>query len=140
MSANTFTPLSPLLLDTWDSSIGVERAASFASTSSFASTPLQPVPRCPTCETSSGSGPGERGFMSGPMERFVSGPLNSDPIEKGHEKKVQQNIFPNNGRVKSKKRFIVDFKEAISRMFRTKKLVKRGSGVGVKEPRWVSWS
>lgn len=125
VSANTSTPLSPLLLDTWGSSIGVERAASFASTASFASAPLQPL---------FGSGPGEGGFMSGPMERLVSGPLNSDPIEKGHERKVQQNIFPNKGRVKSMKRFIVDFKEAISRMFRTKKLVKRGSGVGVKEP------
>ncbi|XP_048231705.1 protein phosphatase 2C 32 isoform X2 [Ricinus communis] len=58
-----------------------EPAASFESTSSFAAIPLQPVPRC--------SGP-LNGFMSGPLERsFASGPLEkgsgfmSGPIEKG---------------------------------------------------------
>ncbi|XWS36003.1 hypothetical protein CRYUN_Cryun20dG0044600 [Craigia yunnanensis] len=58
-----------------------EPAASFASTSSFAAIPLQPIPR--------GSGP-LNGFMSGPLERgFASGPLDreggfmSGPIEKG---------------------------------------------------------
>uniref|UniRef100_A0A5B6ZDB7 PPM-type phosphatase domain-containing protein n=1 Tax=Davidia involucrata TaxID=16924 RepID=A0A5B6ZDB7_DAVIN len=58
-----------------------EPAASFESTSSFAAIPLQPVPR--------GSGP-LNGFMSGPLERgFASGPLDraggfmSGPIEKG---------------------------------------------------------
>ncbi|XP_010512816.1 PREDICTED: protein phosphatase 2C 32-like [Camelina sativa] len=60
----------------------LEPAASFESTSSFASIPLQPVPR-------GGSGP-LNGFMSGPLERgFASGPLDrnngfmSGPIEKG---------------------------------------------------------
>ncbi|KAL4378230.1 hypothetical protein GQ457_02G001710 [Hibiscus cannabinus] len=59
----------------------LEPAASFESTSSFAAIPLQPVPRC--------SGP-LNGFMSGPLERgFASGPLDkvggfmSGPIEKG---------------------------------------------------------
>ncbi|XP_039062604.1 protein phosphatase 2C 32-like isoform X2 [Hibiscus syriacus] len=58
-----------------------EPAASFESTSSFAAIPLQLVPR--------GSGP-LNGFMSGPLERgFASGPLDkvvgfmSGPIEKG---------------------------------------------------------
>uniref|UniRef100_A0A2P2LMY2 Protein phosphatase 2c n=1 Tax=Rhizophora mucronata TaxID=61149 RepID=A0A2P2LMY2_RHIMU len=58
-----------------------EPAASFESTSSFAAIPLQPVPR--------GSGP-LNGFMSGPLEKvFASGPLDkssgfmSGPIEKG---------------------------------------------------------
>lgn len=60
----------------------LEPAASFQSTSSFASISLQPVPR-------GGSGP-LNGFMSGPLERgFASGPLDrtngfmSGPIEKG---------------------------------------------------------
>ncbi|VVB03559.1 unnamed protein product [Arabis nemorensis] len=60
----------------------LEPAASFESTSSFASIPLQPLPR-------RGSGP-LNGFMSGPLERgFASGPLDinngfmSGPIEKG---------------------------------------------------------
>uniref|UniRef100_A0A1J3DP41 Protein phosphatase 2C 32 n=1 Tax=Noccaea caerulescens TaxID=107243 RepID=A0A1J3DP41_NOCCA len=60
----------------------LELAASFESTSSFASIPLQPVPR-------GGSGP-LNGFMSGPLERgFASGPLDrnsgfmSGPMEKG---------------------------------------------------------
>ncbi|CAH8387005.1 unnamed protein product [Eruca vesicaria subsp. sativa] len=60
----------------------LEPAATFESTSSFASIPLQPVPR-------GGSGP-LNGFMSGPLERgFASGPLDrnngfmSGPIEKG---------------------------------------------------------
>ncbi|XP_010544907.1 PREDICTED: protein phosphatase 2C 32 [Tarenaya hassleriana] len=59
----------------------LEPAASFESTSSFAAIPLQPIPR--------GSGP-LNGFMSGPLERgFASGPLDrnngfmSGPIEKG---------------------------------------------------------
>ncbi|GLT44809.1 hypothetical protein SLA2020_186860 [Shorea laevis] len=58
-----------------------EPAASFESTSSFAAIPLQPAPR--------GSGP-FNGFMSGPLERvYASGPLDrgagfmSGPIEKG---------------------------------------------------------
>ncbi|KAG5395519.1 hypothetical protein IGI04_017333 [Brassica rapa subsp. trilocularis] len=60
----------------------LEPAATFESTSSFASIPLQPLPR-------GGSGP-LNGFMSGPLERgFASGPLDrnngfmSGPIEKG---------------------------------------------------------
>ncbi|KAG2327342.1 hypothetical protein Bca52824_010070 [Brassica carinata] len=60
----------------------LEPAASFESTSSFASIPLQPLPR-------RGSGP-LNGFMSGPLERgFASGPLDrnngfmSVSIEKG---------------------------------------------------------
>ncbi|CAJ2628934.1 unnamed protein product [Trifolium pratense] len=59
----------------------LEPAASFEGTASFAAIPLQPVPR--------GSGP-LNGFMSGPLERgYASGPLDrsggfmSGPIEKG---------------------------------------------------------
>lgn len=58
-----------------------EPAASFESTASFSSIPLQPVPR--------GSGP-LNGFLSGPLERgFASGPLErgvgcmSGPLDRG---------------------------------------------------------
>ena len=58
-----------------------EPAASFESTSSFAAIPLQPVPRGSGPLNSFMSGPLERGFASGPLQRgsgFMSG-----PIEKG---------------------------------------------------------
>lgn len=107
VSANTSTPLSTCLADLGDSSV-VERAASFASSTSFASIPLQPVPRCSTCGLVPGSSPIERGFMSGPMERgFVSGPIDSDPIEKGCEQ--LQRVKP-----KKRRRWINILKKVIS--------------------------
>ncbi|PRQ43268.1 putative protein-serine/threonine phosphatase [Rosa chinensis] len=89
VSANTFTPPSTTLYDLYpDSSGGLDRAARFESSTSFASIPLQPVPRNPGLP---GSGPAERGFLSGPIERgFMSGPIDrlvcSGPIEKQSEK------------------------------------------------------
>ncbi|OAY83455.1 putative protein phosphatase 2C 4 [Ananas comosus] len=80
ISANASTPLSTSLFllppasSSSDSGVGGGGGA-FESSDSFASVPLQPVPRF-----SSGplSGPiaGDRGFLSGPIERgFLSGPL-----------------------------------------------------------------
>ncbi|XP_004302720.1 PREDICTED: probable protein phosphatase 2C 23 [Fragaria vesca subsp. vesca] len=89
VSANTFTPLSTTLYDLYPDSSGVlDRAARFESSTSFASIPLQPVPRNSGCP---GSGSAERGFLSGPIERgFLSGPIDrlvcSGPIEKQSEK------------------------------------------------------
>ncbi|XP_050381061.1 probable protein phosphatase 2C 23 [Argentina anserina] len=89
VSANTFTPLSTTLYDLCPDISGViDRAARFESSTSFASIPLQPVPRNPGLP---GSGNAERGFLSGPIERgFMSGPIDrlvcSGPIEKQSEK------------------------------------------------------
>lgn len=89
VSANTFTPLSTTLFDLCPDSSGVlDRAAKFESSTSFASIPLQPVPRNQGFPS---SGPIERGFLSGPIERgFMSGPIDrlvySGPIEKQSEK------------------------------------------------------
>lgn len=58
-----------------------EPAASFMSTSSFAAIPLQPVPRCSGPLNGFMSGPLERGFASGPLDR--AGGFMSGPIEKG---------------------------------------------------------
>ncbi|KAK8980918.1 hypothetical protein V6N11_059611 [Hibiscus sabdariffa] len=68
----------------------LEPAASFESTSSFAAIPLQPVPRSSGPLNGFMSGPLERGFASGPLDKvggFMSGPIDkgvmSGPIEKG---------------------------------------------------------
>ncbi|XP_062094829.1 probable protein phosphatase 2C 4 [Humulus lupulus] len=87
VSANTFTPLSTSLIDMYpDTSGNFDKAASFESSTLFASIPLQPVPRL-SFHGAPVSGPIERGFMSGPIERgFASGPIDrglySGPIEK----------------------------------------------------------
>ncbi|KAB1224103.1 putative protein phosphatase 2C 4 [Morella rubra] len=141
VSANTSTPLSTSLLDLGGSS-AVDRAASFASSTSFASIPLQPIPRCSTSGLTLASGPIERGFMSGPMERgFVSGPLDrgvySGPIEEGRDSRTKGGRGYRS-RVKSKKRsLIIIFKKVISStIFRGHKSIVapvKGS-VNVKEP------
>ncbi|KAL2899765.1 putative protein phosphatase 2C 4 [Bienertia sinuspersici] len=102
ISANTSTPLSTaLLLDDYTSTT-MDRASSFESSSSFASVPLQPIPRnlinsgpLPLGRNSgSCSGLIERGFLSGPIERGVlSGPID------------QQKINPKLERIKSKYEF-----------------------------------
>ncbi|KAF8395119.1 hypothetical protein HHK36_019060 [Tetracentron sinense] len=97
VSANTYTPLSTAFVDLYSYN-SLDRAAAFESSTSFASMPLQPVPRClmnsgPLSGNFGGimgSGPIERGFLSGPIERgFMSGPLDrglfSGPIEKGFD-------------------------------------------------------
>lgn len=96
VSANTSTPLSTAFMDLY--SYGCfDRAAAFESSTSFASLPLQPIPKnlMGSGQFSGNlggggfatSGPIERGFMSGPIERgFMSGPIDrglfSGPIEK----------------------------------------------------------
>ncbi|KAL0417850.1 UNVERIFIED_CONTAM: putative protein phosphatase 2C 23 [Sesamum radiatum] len=83
VSANTSTPLSTSLLDLYSYN-SIDRASAFEGSTSFASIPLQPIPRNSSIHSgplfNSGlipsSGPIERGFMSGPIERaFMSGPL-----------------------------------------------------------------
>lgn len=59
----------------------LEPAASFEGTSSFAAIPLQPIPRGSGPLNSFMSGPLERGFASGPLDR--GGGFMSGPIEKG---------------------------------------------------------
>ncbi|CDY71801.1 BnaCnng74580D, partial [Brassica napus] len=72
VSANAATPLSTSLYDPYGH---IDRAAAFESTTSFASIPLQPIPRS-SGPIVPGSGPLERGFLSGPIERgFMSGPI-----------------------------------------------------------------
>lgn len=90
VSANTSTPLSTAFMDLY--SYGCfDRAAAFESSTSFASLPLQPIPKAFSGNFGGAgfpsSGPLERGFMSGPIERgFMSGPIDrglfSGPIDK----------------------------------------------------------
>ncbi|KAK9723745.1 hypothetical protein RND81_05G022500 [Saponaria officinalis] len=87
ISANASTALSTTIVLDTAFPFTTERASSFASSPSFASVPLQPIPRSsfinsgpiPTVQHSGSvlaSGPVERGFLSGPIERgFTSGPL-----------------------------------------------------------------
>lgn len=96
LSANTSTTSSTSLNDTLCSnSSGLDRASTFESSDSFASLPLQPVPRGSGVLSSSGySGPIERGFLSGPIERgFLSGPIDpasfySGPFDKEKDKDI----------------------------------------------------
>ncbi|KAL5710855.1 putative protein phosphatase 2C 4 [Ranunculus cassubicifolius] len=78
VSANTSTPLSTSCVDLYSYN-SFDRAAAFESSNSFASIPLQPVPRFNFDSMGAGSGLIEKGFLSGPIERgFISGPL--DPV------------------------------------------------------------
>ncbi|GFZ18012.1 pol-like 5 [Actinidia rufa] len=99
VSANTSTPLSTAFVDLYSYN-SIDRASAFESSTSFASIPLQPIPRNSMYSgplpanlvAIPGSGPIERGFMSGPIERgFLSGPLDrglfSGPLEKGGSRK-----------------------------------------------------
>ncbi|KAL4587718.1 hypothetical protein LXL04_000592 [Taraxacum kok-saghyz] len=97
VSANTSTPLSTSLHDVYSYNT-IDKASAFESSTSFASIPLQPLPRS---SLNSGplqysgqvpySGPMERGFLSGPIERgFQSGPLFSGPLEKGGQDNFQR--------------------------------------------------
>ncbi|KAF3636607.1 putative protein phosphatase 2C 4 [Capsicum chacoense] len=95
VSANTSTPLSTAFVDLYSYS-SIDRSSAFEGSTSFASIPLQPIPRNASIHSgplftsglSQASGPMERGFMSGPIERgFQSGPLDrglySGPLERG---------------------------------------------------------
>ncbi|KAL9270655.1 putative protein phosphatase 2C 4 [Drosera capensis] len=86
VSANTTTTVDPTASG---SAVPVSSAA-FESSTSFASIPLQPIPKHinvnnysgPINTFSGGGGPiGDRFFMSGPIERgFLSGPLDRGPF------------------------------------------------------------
>ncbi|OIW08627.1 hypothetical protein TanjilG_03303 [Lupinus angustifolius] len=86
VSANTSTPLSTAFVDLYSYG-SIDRAAAFESSTSFASLPLQPIPKglmnsgpfSGSVTGFPGSGPLERGFLSGPIERgFMSGPIEKD--------------------------------------------------------------
>lgn len=138
VSANTSTQtLSIALIDSWPyNNSAVDRASTFESSDSFASLPLQPVPRR-SFQSGSGSsisGPIERGFLSGPIERgFVSGPIDrglySGPITDKLQRSLSQNGLSTKDKTK-KQSLIKIFKKAIS------KTLSRGnkSFKGSKEP------
>ncbi|GJV09035.1 probable protein phosphatase 2C 23 [Tanacetum coccineum] len=127
VSANTATPLSTSILDAYNSVDN--KASAFESSTSFASIPLQPLPKnmVNSGPLYSGqvpySGPVERGFLSGPIERgFQSGPIFSDPSEKGGQEKFLRS-FSQTGygaRKKAKNGSLIRvIKRAISRKFVT---------------------
>ncbi|KAG2670174.1 hypothetical protein I3760_14G071100 [Carya illinoinensis] len=104
VSANTWTPLSTAIVDDYSFN-GIERAVTFESSTSFASIPLQPIPRnlmnsgpiSGSLYGVPGSGPLERGFLSGPIERsFMSGPVDpglySGPIERGYSDQFPRSL------------------------------------------------
>ncbi|XP_035544668.1 probable protein phosphatase 2C 23 [Juglans regia] len=90
--ANTSTPLSTSLPDLCSSSV-IDRASSFASPTSFASSPLQPLPRC----SIAGYAPlTTKTFVSGPVEEVCGKLQNGCPIYKARtesEKPRFVNIF-----------------------------------------------
>ncbi|KAM0064194.1 putative protein-serine/threonine phosphatase [Helianthus debilis subsp. tardiflorus] len=104
VSANTATPLST---DIYSYNAIDNKASAFESSTSFASIPLQPLPRnCINSDPLSGhvqfSGPVERGFLSGPIERgFQSGPLFlttlSGSLEKGSQEQEFQRSYSQGG-------------------------------------------
>ncbi|KAL4558241.1 hypothetical protein LXL04_036439 [Taraxacum kok-saghyz] len=126
VSANTSTPLSTSLIDLYSYN-SFDKASAFESSTSFASIPLQPLPRNSIYSgplpsgTVPYSGPIERGFLSGPIERgFLSGPLFSGPLDKGAHDQFQrsysQGVFPYKRR--SRKRSLIRvIQRAISRTF-----------------------
>ncbi|KAF8397507.1 hypothetical protein HHK36_016424 [Tetracentron sinense] len=152
VSANTSTPLSTAF-DLYSYS-NIDRAAAFESSTSFASIPLQPVPRSlmnsGPLSGNLGSGPLDRGFLSGPIERgFMSGPLDrgmfSGPLEKGSDQ--FQRSFSHGGfafRHRSRKGSLIGvLRRAIA------KTIYRGQNsivapikgvVSVKESDWVAGS
>lgn len=154
VSANTSTPLSTAFdLYSYNS---IDRAAAFESSTSFASIPLQPIPRNfmnsgPFSGNLTGipcSGPLERGFLSGPIERgFMSGPLDrglySGPMEKDSSDQFQRSFSHGAFAFRPRSR-----KEKLIRVFRRalSKTISRGqnsivapikSVVSVKEPDWI---
>ncbi|XP_061358626.1 probable protein phosphatase 2C 4 isoform X2 [Gastrolobium bilobum] len=145
VSANTSTPLSTALVDLYSYG-SIDRAAAFESSTSFASLPLQPIPRnlmnsgpfSGNLGGIPGSGPMERGFMSGPIERgFMSGPIDrglfSGPIEKGSSDQFQRSFshggFALSPRTK-KGRWFQFLQRAISKTLSIKR-------VKVKDLEWI---
>ncbi|OAY51810.1 probable protein phosphatase 2C 4 [Manihot esculenta] len=156
VSANTSTPLSTAFIDPYVYNT-IDRAAAFESSTSFASIPLQPIPRNLIGPINSGpltgnpglisgSGPLERGFMSGPIERgFMSGPLDrglfSGPLEKGSSDQFQRS-FSHGGfafRTRPAKRSLIRvLQRALSKTLSRGKnsIVAPIKGV-IKEPDWI---
>ncbi|XP_010414467.1 PREDICTED: probable protein phosphatase 2C 23 [Camelina sativa] len=137
VSANAATPLSTSLYDPYGH---IDRAAAFESTTSFASIPLQPIPRS-SGPIVPGSSPLERGFLSGPIERgFMSGPLDgsSGPVSGSDQFQRSFSHSLANNRVGSRKGSLVRvLRRAIS------KTITRGQNSivapikPVKVPDWV---
>ncbi|XP_023543903.1 probable protein phosphatase 2C 23 [Cucurbita pepo subsp. pepo] len=128
VSANVSTPLSTSLVDLYPYSTTFDRAAAFDCSNSFASVPLQPVPRHSMSGNFGGfpsSGPMERGFLSGPLaaRSIESGPIDrvvySGSIEKGGGPEKLQRSVSNGGvgdrQPKSKRSLIRILKRAISK-------------------------
>ncbi|KAI3806400.1 hypothetical protein L1987_22305 [Smallanthus sonchifolius] len=157
VSANTSTPLSTSLIDLYSNF--VDKASAFESSTSFASIPLQPLPRSSINTINSinsgplpsgpvpYSGPIERGFLSGPIERgFQSGPLFSGPIEKGSQDQFQRSYSQGGFKFKrrSRKRSLIRvIQRAISRNFVTRGQnsivapINKNVGGSLKVPDWV---
>ncbi|XP_054815987.1 probable protein phosphatase 2C 4 [Prosopis cineraria] len=152
VSANTSTPLSTAFVDLYSYGC-IDRAAAFESSTSFASLPLQPIPR--TLMNSGpfsgnlglipGSGPLERGFMSGPIERgFMSGPIDrglfSGPMERGSSDQFQRS-YSHGGyafRPRTRKsRWIRVLQRAISKTLSQGQHSIVPSIKGIKEPEWI---
>ncbi|KAL2650153.1 hypothetical protein R1flu_018281 [Riccia fluitans] len=132
VSANTATPRTLLLCEQFNSFSNslYDRAAAFASSSSFSALPLQPVPRGGFSGPLSGpldrgfiSGPIERGFMSGPLERgFMSGPLErgcmSGPLDladKSHfSAPLNGRYHYSNGYLRKRRKSLVRFMRSMS--------------------------
>ncbi|KAL6979195.1 putative protein phosphatase 2C 4 [Sarracenia purpurea var. burkii] len=155
VSANSSTPLSTAFIDPYSYN-SIDRSSAFESSTSFASIPLQPIPRdfmisgpLPTnCGGIPFSGPIERGFMSGPIERgFQSGPLDrglfSGPLEKGSSNQFQRS-YSHGGfalRPRSKKRSLIQvLQRAISKPFylgQNSIIAPINGVVSVKENDWI---
>ncbi|CAA2978709.1 Hypothetical predicted protein [Olea europaea subsp. europaea] len=112
ISANVSTPLSTEPFP-YASSTSLDKASAFESSQFFSSIPLQPIPRNSITSVKSGpilrnsvpgSGPMERGFRSGPMERFVSGPLENqfDQLQRYRPKSKKWALIHNLKKVISK--------------------------------------
>ncbi|KAA8543887.1 hypothetical protein F0562_021936 [Nyssa sinensis] len=155
VSANTSTPLSTAFVDLY-SYHSIDRASAFESSTSFASIPLQPIPRNSMNSGPlpanfggiPGSGPIERGFLSGPIERgFLSGPLDrgifSGPLEKGCSDQFQRSYSHGDFAFRSRPKkgsFIRVLQRAISKKITRgqNSLVAPVKGVvSVKEPDWI---
>ncbi|XP_047316471.1 probable protein phosphatase 2C 4 [Impatiens glandulifera] len=120
LSANVYTPLStaPVNLSSESSCSSSDKASSFESSDSFASIPLQPIPR--TSVSSFYSGPisadsgtvsvmglVERGFLSGPIERSFF----SDPFDRIDSQFDQSNGFKP---ISKKRAFVRNLKKVIA--------------------------
>ncbi|KAL5991951.1 putative protein phosphatase 2C 4 [Asimina triloba] len=136
--ANASTPLSTSIVDLYSYN-SIDRSAAFDCSNSFASIPLQPVPRLnsgPLLGSVAASGPMERGFLSGPIERgFMSGPLDrgifSGPLDKGPDQ--FQRSFSHGEfafRARSKKTSLIRvLKKAIARTIGQNSIVAPVKGV-----------